>query len=129
MAAPLKVGLAGLGTVGASVVRLLEQHRASLAAGSGRPIQIVAVSARSKAKKRGVDLKKFRWVSDPVALASDPGIDVFVELIGGEGGTASKGQGREGKQKRFHSNLHIPTEMVVIPRPAIICARPSAAAS
>jgi homoserine dehydrogenase len=90
MATPLKVGLAGLGTVGASVVRLIDQHRAQLAASSGRPVEIVAVSARARAKSRGLDLKKFRWVDDPVALASDPAIEVFVELIGGEGGVAKK---------------------------------------
>src|SRR5882757_6197778 len=90
MATPLKVGLAGLGTVGASVVRLLEQRRAALTASSARAIEIVAVSARSKSKNRGVDLKKFRWVNDPVELAGDPAIDVFVELIGGEGGTAKR---------------------------------------
>jgi homoserine dehydrogenase len=84
MATPLKVGLAGLGTVGASVVRLIERQRTALAARCGRPIEIVAVSARSRAKNRGIDLKQFRWVADPVALARDPGIDVFVELIGGE---------------------------------------------
>jgi homoserine dehydrogenase len=84
MATPLKVGLAGLGTVGASVVRLIERQRTALAARCGRPIEIVAVSARSKAKNRGIDLKQFRWVADPVTLARDPGIDVFVELIGGE---------------------------------------------
>jgi homoserine dehydrogenase len=90
MATPLKVGLAGLGTVGASVVRLIDQHRAQLAASSGRAVEIVAVSARSRAKNRDLDLKKFRWVDDPVALASDPAIEVFVELIGGEGGVARK---------------------------------------
>ncbi len=90
MATPLKVGLAGLGTVGASVVRLIEQQRTALTARCGRPIEIVAVSARAKAKNRGIDLKKFRWVSDPIALARDPGIDVFVELIGGAGDPARR---------------------------------------
>src|ERR1043166_10140408 len=84
MATPLKVGLAGLGTVGTSVVRLIERQRAALAARCGRPIEIVAVSARSKAKDRGIDLKGVRWFADPVALARDAQIDVFVELIGGE---------------------------------------------
>src|SRR3954466_10870469 len=90
MATPLKVGLAGLGTVGASVVRLIEQQRSALTARCGRPIEIVAVTARSKAKNRGIDLKKLRWVSDPIALARDPGIDVFVELIGGAGDPARR---------------------------------------
>jgi homoserine dehydrogenase len=88
MATPLKVGLAGLGTVGASVVRLIDQQRAALTASTGRPVEVVAVTARSKAKNRGVDLKKVRWVKDPFALACDPEIDVFVELMGGAGDPA-----------------------------------------
>ena len=88
MPAPLKVGLAGLGTVGASVVRLIAQQREALVARSGRPVEIVAVSARSRGKDRGVDLKKMRWVADPAKLAADPGIDAFVELMGGEGDPA-----------------------------------------
>jgi homoserine dehydrogenase len=72
------------------VVRLLEQGRAKLLARSGRAIEIVAVSARSRSKKRDVDLKKFRWFADPVALASDPSIDVFVELMGGAGDPAKR---------------------------------------
>jgi homoserine dehydrogenase len=88
MAAPLKVGLAGLGTVGATVVRLIERQRDALAARCGRPIEIVAVTARSRGKDRGFDLKRLRWVDDPMSLAKDPGIDVFVELIGGEGDPA-----------------------------------------
>src|SRR5882724_12047379 len=88
MATPLKVGLAGLGTVGASVVRLIDQQRAALTLSCGRPIEIVAVTARSKAKNRGVDARRFRWLKDPMALARDPGIDVFVELMGGAGDPA-----------------------------------------
>jgi homoserine dehydrogenase len=90
MAEPLKVGLAGLGTVGTSVVHLLERGRAKLLARCGRPIEVVAVSARSRSKKRDVDLKKFRWFSDPAALARDPSIDVFVELMGGAGDPAKR---------------------------------------
>ena len=88
MAEPLKVGLAGLGTVGSAVVHLLEQGRDKLMARCGRPIEIVALSARSRGKKRDFDLKKFRWVGDPVALARDPAIDVLVEVIGGAGDPA-----------------------------------------
>src|SRR5205807_2277281 len=88
MAAPLKVGLAGLGTVGASVVRLIDQQRTALTLSCGRPIEIVAVAARARAKNRGIDLKRFRWVNDPIALARDGGIDVFVELMGGAGDPA-----------------------------------------
>jgi len=90
MAEPLKVGLAGLGTVGTAVVHLLERGRDKLIARCGRPIEVVALSARSRAKKRDIDLKKFRWVADPVALAGDPAIDVFVEVIGGAGDPAKR---------------------------------------
>jgi len=88
MVAPLRVGLAGLGTVGAAVLRILAQQHAALAVRCGRPIEVTAVSARSQRKDRGLDLANIRWVSDAVALARDPGIDVFVELIGGEGDPA-----------------------------------------
>lgn len=88
MVSPLRVGIAGLGTVGASVVRLIERQRDVLRARAGRPIEVVAVSARSRTKNRGLDLRTLTWVADPVMLASDPGIDVFVELIGGAGNPA-----------------------------------------
>ncbi|HEY1503470.1 MAG TPA: homoserine dehydrogenase, partial [Stellaceae bacterium] len=88
MVAPLKIGIAGLGTVGASVVRLIELQREALLARCGRPIEVVAVTARSRGKKRDIDLKALRWVRDPLALAADPKIDVFVELIGGTGDPA-----------------------------------------
>jgi homoserine dehydrogenase len=83
MIAPLKVGLAGLGTVGAAVMHLIDREQAALSARCGRPIEVVAVTARSRAKKRTMNLKRIKWARDPVALATDPGIDVFVELIGG----------------------------------------------
>jgi homoserine dehydrogenase len=88
MAEPLKVGLAGLGTVGTSVVRLLEDGRDKLVARSGRPIEVAAITARSRGKKRGLDLRKYRWVADPLTLARDPSIDVLVEVIGGAGDPA-----------------------------------------
>ncbi len=90
MAEPLKVGVAGLGTVGTAVVRLLQEGRNKLASRCGRPIEVVAVGARSRSKKRDIDLRKFRWVGDPVALARDPSIDVLVELIGGAGDPAKR---------------------------------------
>jgi homoserine dehydrogenase len=88
MVAPLRVGLAGLGTVGAAVVDLISRERAALAIRCGRAIEVTAVTARSKAKKRAVDVKKLKWARDPIALAGDPDIDVFVELIGGAGDPA-----------------------------------------
>jgi homoserine dehydrogenase len=86
----LKVGVAGVGTVGGGLLRLLAARKGDLAARAGRPIEVVAVSARSRSKKRDADLSGLRFVEDPVALAADPAIDVFVELIGGEEGIAKK---------------------------------------
>src|SRR6201996_885653 len=85
MDAPLKVGIAGLGTVGAEVVRLIESEGKALAARCGRGVRVVAVTARSQGKKRGLDLAGITWAKDPVALAGDPDIDCFVELMGGSG--------------------------------------------
>ena len=85
MVAPLRVGIAGLGTVGAAVVRLIEEQARTLSARSGRGIRVVAVTARSKAKKRTLDLGGIDWVNSPLALANDPRIDCFVELMGGSG--------------------------------------------
>src|SRR5207302_6201071 len=84
--APLKVGIAGLGTVGAEVVRLIEEQGRMLSARSGRGIRVVAVTARSKARKRSVNLRGIDWAKSPLALATDPRIDCFVELMGGAGG-------------------------------------------
>lgn len=88
MVAPLKVGIAGLGTVGAEVVRLISEQGRSISARSGRGVKVVAVTARSRAKKRGVDLRGITWAKSPLALANDPGIDCFVELMGGAGDPA-----------------------------------------
>jgi homoserine dehydrogenase len=88
MNAPLKVGVAGLGTVGAALVAQIARQREALLARCGRRLEVVAVCARTKAKDRGVDLKKMKWFSDPVALAGAPDFDVFVELIGGAGDPA-----------------------------------------
>ncbi len=88
MTEPLKLGLAGLGTVGGGVLRLLAERGPALTARIGRPIEIVAVSARNQGKNRDADISRFRFVDDPVELARDPSIDIFVELIGGESGAA-----------------------------------------
>jgi len=88
MIEPLKLGIAGLGTVGAGLMQLLEQHGDRLTATLGREIKVAGVSARSRTKSRGVAITGIKWFDDAVKLAADPGIDVFVELIGGEDGIA-----------------------------------------
>ena len=90
MNSPLKIGIAGLGTVGAGVVKLLAEHDRLLALRGGRRLKLVAVSARRKAKKRDIDLDGVRWENDPMALSTAPDIDVVVELIGGSGGVARR---------------------------------------
>ncbi len=90
MNAPLRIGVAGLGTVGAGTVRLLQEHGDLLAKRCNRSIVIGAVSARDRGRHRGVDLSGPRWCDDPLALAGDAGVDVVVELIGGADGVAKQ---------------------------------------
>lgn len=84
----LNIGIAGLGTVGASTVQVIETHRDVLAQRAGCDLQIAAVSARSRHLDRGVDIDSYKWYDDPVDMASDDGIDLVVELIGGSDGIA-----------------------------------------
>jgi homoserine dehydrogenase len=88
MAEPLRIALAGLGTVGAGVIRLVEANAALIARRAGRPLEIVAVSARDRGKDRGVDLSPFDWQDDMTAMAGRGDIDVVVELVGGSDGPA-----------------------------------------
>jgi homoserine dehydrogenase len=86
MVSPLRLGLAGLGTVGQGVVKIVQGHADLIAARAGRPVVISAVSARDAGKARDVDLSAYAWESDPVALAARDDIDVFVEVMGGHEG-------------------------------------------
>jgi len=87
-AGALRVGIAGLGTVGIGVVRLLQENRDVLRQHCPRPIEVVAVSARDRRKNRDVDLSGYDWVDDPIQLAHHPKVDVVVEVIGGATGPA-----------------------------------------
>ena len=88
--APLKIAVAGLGTVGAGVLKLLAQQAEVIEQRCGRRIEVVAVSARSRGKDRGVDLSAVEWYDDPVKLAAHANADVVVELIGGSEGAAKQ---------------------------------------
>lgn len=88
MLSPLRVGIAGLGTVGAAVIKLLDRQAEALASRIGRKIAVTGVSARDPGKERGIDLGRFVWFDDPAALAKSEDIDLFVELVGGEAGVA-----------------------------------------
>ncbi len=86
----LKIAVAGLGTVGAGTVRLIQTHAGDLHRRCGRAIEIVAVSARDPGKDRGISLDGYAFYDDPVAMANNAGADVVVELIGGAEGVAKQ---------------------------------------
>eukprot|EP01035_Chromulina_nebulosa_P041744 gene41744-56522_t len=88
MADALKIGVAGLGTVGASLVRILQQRANALAVSCGRPIRVTAVSARSRDKDRGISMDGIVWYDDSAEMAAKADIDVFVELMGSAGDPA-----------------------------------------
>ncbi|WP_336486161.1 homoserine dehydrogenase [Methylobacterium nigriterrae] len=84
----LRLGVAGLGTVGASVVRMVARRAEALAAATGREIRVTAVSSRDRNRDRGLDLAGVTWFDDPLALARSGDVDCVVELIGGSEGPA-----------------------------------------
>lgn len=88
MPSELRLGIAGLGTVGSGVVRIVQRHADLIAARTGCAVRVVAVSARDRTRNRDVDLSGYEWEADPVALARRADIDVFVEVMGGHEGPA-----------------------------------------
>jgi homoserine dehydrogenase len=101
---PLRIGIAGLGTVGANVAALIAGRADDLARQCGRPIIVAAVSARDRSKNRGVDLTRVTWFDDAVDMARDAQIDVFVELMGG-----SEGAARASVEAALERGLHVIT--------------------
>jgi homoserine dehydrogenase len=104
MSESLKLGIAGLGTVGIGTLELIAKHGDAIGARTGRSIEICAVSARDRHKNRKVDISSHEWFDDAVALATSDGIDVFVELIGGEEGVA-----RESVEAALKTGKHVVT--------------------
>ncbi|MCC5988136.1 MAG: homoserine dehydrogenase [Pararhodobacter sp.] len=88
MTSPLRLGIIGLGTVGIGVVKIVQRHGAMIAARAGRPVEITAVSARSRQKNRSADISAYGWEDDPVAMARREDVDLVIELMGGEDGPA-----------------------------------------
>ena len=85
---PLRIALAGVGTVGAGVIRLLDANAALVRARAGREIRVVAVSARDRSRDRGVDIARFDWCDDMTEMAARADVDAVVELVGGSDGPA-----------------------------------------
>ncbi len=102
--APLRLGIAGLGTVGIGTVRIIQGDVALLAARAGRPLAITAVSARDPRKNRNADLSAYAWEVDPVALAQRDDVDVFVEVMGGHEGAA-----KAAIEAALHAGKHVVT--------------------
>lgn len=100
----LRVGIAGLGTVGSALVTVLKEKSELLVSQCGRPLSVTGVSARDKSRDRGIDISTFAWFDDAVDLAVDDNIDVFVELIGGDEGPA-----RESVMAALNAGKHVVT--------------------
>lgn len=100
----LKIAIAGLGTVGGGLVRMLQENGDIIAARGGRPIQIVAVSARSQNRNRGFDISSYAWFDDAVDMARNAEADVFVELIGG-----SEGIAKDACEAALQAGMHVVT--------------------
>lgn len=86
--APLRIAVAGLGTVGVGVIHIVQQQGSLLADRCGRPVEITGVSARNRSRDRGVDLSSYPWFDDPVTMAREAEADLIIELIGGSDGPA-----------------------------------------
>ena len=119
MSKPLRIGVAGLGTVGVGVVKILADRHEFLSAASGRTVQLVAVSSRDKTKNRGIDISGARWEDDARALANADDIDVVVEVIGG-----SEGIARDVVEQALSNGKHVVTaNKALIARHGIALAR------
>ena len=80
----IKIGIAGLGTVGSGVVNLLKKNSEEISKRSGFEIKLECVSASDKNKKRDCDISGLRFYSDPIEMIDKENIDIIVELVGGE---------------------------------------------
>ena len=79
----LRVGIIGLGTVGASVAQILQEQSARMSLRSGREIRLVRAAVRDLTRSRGVQLSASALTTDPMVVARAPDVDVVVELMGG----------------------------------------------
>lgn len=101
---PLRLGIAGLGTVGIALINVLNKNAEMMRDRCGREIVVTAVNARDKSRDRGVDLSVYEWFDNAEDMASSDDIDVFVELIGGEEGVAL-----DASRKALENGKHVVT--------------------
>lgn len=101
---PFRIAIAGLGTVGAGVVELLQTNSNLIASRAGRPIEIISVTASNKDKDRGVDLSAYDWAADIEAIVSDARVDCVLEMVGG-----SEGYAKELVEKSLAAGKHVVT--------------------
>jgi homoserine dehydrogenase len=88
MSKPLRLAIAGLGTVGVGVIKIIQQHADLIESRAGRPITITAINARTRDKDRGVDVSAYQWMDGAAEFANMDDVDVVVELVGGSDGLA-----------------------------------------
>jgi homoserine dehydrogenase len=84
MTKSLRLGIAGLGTVGVGVIKIVQQNVALLSSRANTSVKVTAVCAQSRTKSRSVDISDYAWEDDPVKLAKRDDVDVYIELMGGE---------------------------------------------
>ena len=101
---PLKIAIAGLGTVGVATLKLLTNNKDIIRCKSSRPLVVTAVSARNRCRDRDISLEGLTWHDDPVQMARVAEADVVVELIGGAGDPA-----RSVCEAAIHCGRHVVT--------------------
>ena len=101
---PLKLAIAGLGTVGVGVINVIKSYGDMLNARGGRGLEIIAVCARDKTKNRDCDLSKYDWYDDAVVMAKNADVDIFIELVGG-----SEGIAKNAVEAALNSGKHVVT--------------------
>jgi homoserine dehydrogenase len=81
----INIGLLGCGTVGTGVARLLLEKRELISARLGAALNLKRVADIDAARDRGIRFPEGVFVTDAWSVVKEPGIDVIVEMIGGEG--------------------------------------------
>lgn len=81
---PVKVGILGLGTVGAGTVNLLEKNAIEIERRAGCKVQVTHAAVQNLNKARDCDTGTMKITDDPMAVVNDPDVQVVLELIGGD---------------------------------------------